>query len=262
MGTVTKALTLLTYFNPHRTVIGLSELSRLSGMNKATVYRLMGELQESGFVEQMSEQRSYRLGTEVLRLAKLREAAVPMIDAGRQVLRTLSEATGETAHLSLVQGDHLVEVAHVYSTAHATRVVMDEGETLSFHGTSSGIVILAFSEPEFVDQVLSQDLMAHTPNTITCPSELRIRIAQAFERGFAQYNGGYEADVHSHAAPLFDAAGIAIGAIAVAAPATRVDAEISARTAALVIEAAAQFTQQTGGIAGPANFRTDVMKHA
>ena len=45
MGTVSKALSLLTLFSHARPTIGLSDVTRLSGLNKATAYRLLGELQ-------------------------------------------------------------------------------------------------------------------------------------------------------------------------------------------------------------------------
>ena len=86
MGTVAKALSLLNYFSLQRSEIGLSELARLSGMNKATVYRHMSELCAQGFAEQTQAGKSYRLGAEVLRLASLREAAVPLLSVAREML--------------------------------------------------------------------------------------------------------------------------------------------------------------------------------
>ena len=75
MGTVSKALDLLNLFNRAQPLIGLSDLSRLAGVNKATCYRLMSELQAHGLVEQVGSGREYRLGPAVLRLAALREAS-------------------------------------------------------------------------------------------------------------------------------------------------------------------------------------------
>ena len=82
MGTVSKALSLLGFFSQQQPEIGLSDMARLSGMNKATVYRMLCELQTNGFVEQAGNGRAYRLGAEVLRLAALREATVPVLSAG------------------------------------------------------------------------------------------------------------------------------------------------------------------------------------
>ena len=57
MGTTSKALSLLRLFSGSQPEIGLTELSRQSGMNKATVYRLMSDLAEYGFVEQVGADR-------------------------------------------------------------------------------------------------------------------------------------------------------------------------------------------------------------
>ncbi|KIC16937.1 IclR family transcriptional regulator [Leisingera sp. ANG-Vp] len=256
MGTVSKALSLLTYFNHGRTGIGLSDLTRLSGMNKATVYRLMTELQESGFVEQTDGDRMYRLGPQVLRLAALREAAVPILSVSRRVLRDLSDETGETTHLSLLQGGQLNSLSHAYSPRHATKVMMEDAEVLTFHGTSSGLAVMAYSDPDFTDSLLSQPLEARTPATITDPGEIRAQIADVRSCGMAQSIGGYEADVHSHAVPVFGPDRQVIGALAVAAPVSRMSQEQKQLIPAALRRAGATLTHRIGGSA-PADYPQD-----
>ncbi|WP_264210899.1 IclR family transcriptional regulator [Leisingera thetidis] len=256
MGTVSKALSLLTYFNHGRTEIGLSDLTRLSAMNKATVYRLMSELQESGFVEQAGTDRSYRLGPQVLRLAALREAAVPILSVSRRVLRDLSDETGETAHLSLLQGSQLNSLSHAYSPRHATKVMMEDAEVLTFHGTSSGMAVLAYASPAFADEVLSQPLAARTAATITDPLEIRAQLEAVRRNGVAQSVGGFEADVHSHAVPVFGPDRQAIGALAVAAPVSRMTAEQKQLIPAALRRAGAALTHRIGGSA-PADYPQD-----
>ncbi|MGR3760388.1 IclR family transcriptional regulator [Roseobacteraceae bacterium NS-SX3] len=249
MGTVSKALSLLTYFNQGRTGIGLSGLTRLSGMNKATVYRLMGELQEAGFVEQTEGDRMYRLGPQVLRLAALREAAVPILSVSRRVLRDLSDETGETTHLSLVQGSQLNSLSHAYSPRHATKVMMEDAEVLTFHGTASGLAVLAFADSGFVNDVLAQPLTAHTPQTLTDPDAIRAQLSEVRTTGVAQSIGGFEAEVHSHAVPVFGPGQEVIGALAVAAPVSRVtDAQRNLIPAALR-RAGLTLTHRIGGSA-------------
>ncbi|UWQ54653.1 IclR family transcriptional regulator [Leisingera caerulea] len=256
MGTVSKALSLLTHFNHGRTGIGLSDLTRLSGMNKATVYRLMGELQESGFVEQTDDDRMYRLGPQVLRLAALREAAVPILSVSRRVLRDLSDETGETTHLSLLQGSQLNSLSHAYSPRHATKVMMEDAEVLTFHGTSSGLAVLAYADPGFVEDVLAQPLTIHTPETITDPREIRAQLAEVRATGMAQSIGGFEADVHSHAVPVFGPDRQVIGALAVAAPVSRMTAEQKQLILAALRRAGASLTHRIGGSA-PADYPQD-----
>ncbi|AHC99928.1 IclR family transcriptional regulator [Leisingera methylohalidivorans] len=256
MGTVSKALSLLTYFNHGRTGIGLSDLTRLSGMNKATVYRMMSELQDSGFVEQTDGDRMYRLGPQVLRLAALREAAVPILSVSRRVLRDLSDETGETTHLSLLQGSQLNSLSHAYSPRHATKVMMEDAEVLTFHGTSSGMAVLAYADPGFVDAALAQPLQAHTPATLTDPQEIRAQLADVRRAGMAQSIGGFEADVHSHAVPVFGPDRQVIGALAVAAPVSRMTPEQTQGIPAALRRAGATLTHRIGGSA-PADYPQD-----
>lgn len=253
MGTVSKALSLLTYFNHGRTEIGLSDLTRLSGMNKATVYRLMGEMQEPGFVEQADGDRSYRLGPQVLRLAALREAAVPILSVSRRVLKDLSEETGETTHLSLVQGTQLNSLSHAYSPRHAARVMMEDAEVLTYHGTASGLAVLAYADPEFVDAVLSGPLHSHTAATVTDPEAIRRQLEEVRRSGMAQSVGGFEAEVHSHAVPVFGADRQVIGALAVAAPVSRMTPEQAVLIPAALHRAGQTLTHRIGG-AAPADY--------
>lgn len=52
MGTVDKALSLLRFFSPQIPELGLSELTRQSGFDKATTLRCLTALERNGFVEQ------------------------------------------------------------------------------------------------------------------------------------------------------------------------------------------------------------------
>ena len=248
MGTVSKALSLLSNFNQSRTEIGLSEMARLAGINKATAYRLLSELQESGFIEQAGTDRTYRLGTEVLRLARLREAAVPLTTASRGILDRLADETHETAHVSVVRGMQLNALAHVYSPKHAARVMMEDAETLSLHATGSGLAVLAFSPDEFIDAVLARPLTRHTPDTITDPDAIRALLGPIREAGIAESVGGFEAEVHSHAAPVFNSDGAPIGAIAVAAPVSRVTPDRIEIIRRAVLSGAIELTRAIGGL--------------
>ena len=221
MGTVTKALDLLDLFTRQRPLIGLSDLARLAGVNKATCYRLVTELCDFGLLELVGSAREYRLGPTVLRLAALREAQVPTREAAMPVLQALAQKTGETAHLSMVMGGALHTLAYAYSAAHATKVTMEDAQVLPFHATSSGLAVLAFQTEAFRAAILSQPTPKLTGRTETDPAALRARIAEVRSLGLAESRGALQAEVHSMAVPLFDALGHCTGALAVAALAGR-----------------------------------------
>lgn len=142
MGTTSKALSLLGFFSRNQPLIGLSVLSRLSGQNKATTHRLLGELADFGMVEQVGAGREYRLGPQFLRLAALREHNVPMRESASVLLESLANETGETAHISLLHGHALSTLSFAYGAGHGTFVHMEDAEILSLHATSSGLAAL------------------------------------------------------------------------------------------------------------------------
>jgi DNA-binding IclR family transcriptional regulator len=241
----------MSLFSHIRREIGLSEVARLAGMNKATAYRLLTELQSAGFVEQAGNDRSYRLGPEVLRLAALREAAVPLLSVSREILDRLCGTTQETAHISIVKGTQLHALAHAYSPRHATRVMMEDSGVLSFHATSSGLAVLAFSEPAFVDQILDEPLHRFTPETVTDPNAIRDLLDQIRETGVAESVGGFEAEVHSYAAPVFGQDQKPMGGLAVAAPVSRMSDALRACISTQISLCAIDLTRKIGGFCPP-----------
>ncbi len=255
MGTTSKALSLLDLFSRSTAVIGLSDLARMSGLNKATTHRLLGELAAHGMVEQIGPGREYRLGPAFLRLAALREHEVPMREIADRILHDLAEITGETAHMSLLQGDVLAAISYVYGTAHGTLVRMEDAEILSLHATSSGLAVLAFSPPAFVDATLAKPLVARTDQTETDPKVIRALLPAIRRTGIAESVGGFEADVHSHAAPVFNANSDCIGAVAIAAPVARMTPDLAALIRRELAEKVPQLTRTLGGFP-PATFPT------
>lgn len=247
MGTVTKALDLLDLFSRARPRIGLSDLSRLAGVNKATCYRLMTELQSYGLVEQVGTGREYRLGPAVLRLAALREAEVPTREALQPLLQGLSHRTGETAHLSQLVADELRMMAYAYSPAHAMKVMMEDADILPFHATSSGLAVLAHMPPAAQAAILAKPLPAMTDRTLVDPAGLRERLSLIVATGIAESNGGFEPDVDSLAVPLFDASGSIAGALAIAAPTARMTAASRAAARLALAQAGAEATRLLGG---------------
>lgn len=246
MRTVDKALSLLDFFTVSRPEWGLSELAREAGFDKATTLRLLVSLVGRDLVEQHPESRKYRLGTAVLKLARVREACFPVMATVQPALDRLAAETGETAHASMISGGALLTVG-IAEPQRSTRVHLEPTELLPFHATASGIVVLAFAAPDLVVRVLGADTFRdYTENTLRSAQAVQERVAIARRDGVALSDGTFEQDVLGIAAPIFDWSGHAQGAIAVASVAGRVDEAKRQAITTAVRAAAVEVTRALG----------------
>lgn len=255
-STVAKALALLDFFTETEPELGLSELARRAGVDKATVHRMLGVMSDAGLVEQSGETRLYRLGAGVLRLARVREVAFPITAVTQSALEDLAAFTGETAHASLVSGRALATVG-ICESNRGSRVSLVAGEILPFHTTASGLATLAYSSREILEKALGGILLAKTPRTVTDAAGIMRILDQVRTRGYAEGDQTNEDDVYGIAVPLFDRHGTACGAIAVATPAHRMTPELRARIIARLVPAGIRVTEAAGGQV-PAGYRAVV----
>ncbi|PTX50054.1 IclR family transcriptional regulator [Gemmobacter caeni] len=250
MKSVDRALAVLRYFTVAEPELGLADVTRRSGLDKATVHRILTALARNGLLEQMPATRKYRLGPESLRLAQVREASVPITAILAPVLAQLSTDSGETAHASLGASEGMLTIG-VSEPQRSTRVFVDPSASLPFHASASGQVFCAFADAEQGEAILQATRFEQfTETTPVDARDLRQRVDAARQNGFAVAHGTLEADTVGVAAPFFDASGRVIGAVAVAGLSSRMDGEAIARAGALVCAAAKQVTRQLGGRSG------------
>ena len=250
MRTVEKALRLLDFFSDKMPEIGLSELAKLSGIDKATVLRMLADMAECGLVEQKTDDKKWRLGAGVLRLARLREATQPVTRVLTPILERLAEQTGETAHASLLSGRDLANIG-VVEPARANRVHIEPGLVLPLHATASGIAVTAFLRPEQRERVLARKLAAVTGQTPTSRERLSELVDRVRTRGYSVADQTYEDEVYGLAMPIFGPDGFACGALAVATPASRVTEAHEAAIIAALAPAAREATLGLGGRPSP-----------
>lgn len=248
MGTITKALDLLGCFALDRAEIGLGEFVRLTGRDKATVHRHLTELAENGFLEQNPDTRAYRLGPALLRLSTLRETLFPVRRLLRPIVTMLSDATGELAHASLLQGDAMSPVVHADPCLHGVQVHFDTSELLPLHATSSGLAALSFCADTFRDKVLTRPLSIHTDQTISDPDHIRHLIEETRKYGICTVTGAFDEGVSSVGAPLFGEGGRVAGALAVAIPTVRATPEKLRDIAQRLLTEAQHASTALGGV--------------
>lgn len=242
MSTIGKALTLLDMIAglPHEA--GLSELARLSGLDKATTRRFLVQLERFGFLEQDDQSRKYRIGAAPLRLAQIREARLPLLQHGVPMLRRLAASCGETVHMSEFTAGRLSTI-HAEESFRAHRVTVKVGTLLPLHASASGLAYLAFSPDMLIEDYLSRPLERFTPHTVVEKEALRALLEETRRLGYSVNRQGLEGGMISVAAPILAPHKPPVGAVAIAAPLVRVDDRSILALGVSVVETAAALSQ-------------------
>ncbi|WGW04110.1 IclR family transcriptional regulator [Tropicibacter oceani] len=249
MSSARKTLELLSFFSTARPEIGLSQLCRIAGRDKATTYRHLQALETAGFVEQNPVTRQYRLGPAVMQLAQVREATVPRKASAQLPMTQLADVTGETAHVSVLSGNTLYALASCESPKHGTRAVIDI-TTFPLHATASGICALAFG-PEQLFKSATARMTPYTANTPVTPDAVARLVEDARATGFARSDRSFEAEIHSLSAPIYDQTGLFAGAVSVACVASRFTPALEHDIKTQLVTASRDITRNWGGALPP-----------
>ncbi len=251
MSTISKALGLLSLFSEARPRLGLTDVQRLTGRDKATVHRHLTSLEEAGFLEQDTQTRAYRLGSAITRLAGMRARTVPEVDMVRSVIDALSRAAGELVHISRLQGFDLVDVYHAEHHDHPVRVSFDAYGLPPLFATASGKAYLAFSTSGLLDMALADPRTVQRGARAPDRHAIAAELAQIAGRGFANNRDTLRIGVSSVAIPIFDASARAFATCSIAYPTTRGGAQREAELATLLMSRGRDITEAMGGAVPP-----------
>jgi DNA-binding IclR family transcriptional regulator len=236
-------LELLCSKGPELSLIDLSEQLQL---HKSTTHRLLGVLEQHRFVEKSSISGKYRLGLKLFELGSKAIAHLDWCELARRYLQRLAFATGETAHLCILDDGEVLYLEKV-EAPRTVRVPSIVGRRYPAHCGGAGKALLAFQPEEEIDDLIKRrGLKSYTRNTFTTPAQLKegLRIVRA--QGYAIDNEEFEEGLECIGAPVRDYSGRVVAAISIAGPTFRITEEKLAVLARSVIEAAQDLSADLG----------------
>ncbi|MFY0408382.1 IclR family transcriptional regulator [Solicola sp. PLA-1-18] len=199
---------------------GLSQAEIASRLHLATstVHRIVGALEEEGFVAGTASggRARYRLGSEIARLAGAVRRS--LIGEFHPLLEQLSAATGETADLAALDHNRVTFIDQVVAP-NRLRAVSAIGESFPVHCTANGKAILAAMPPGEVAALVAP-MAGYTPHTITDPERLEAELAVVRRDGVAFDRGEHTEGICAVGAVVGDVLGETV-AVSVPMPAQR-----------------------------------------
>jgi IclR family transcriptional regulator, KDG regulon repressor len=244
---VERALSLLRTFLAHDGELSAADLSKETGLDPSTVFRLLVTLEAQGFVEINRAVAKYRPGVVLLELGSrfLKNNDIRSRSIG--YLERLRDEFGETVHLTILDGNEVVYLEKLAGLHPIGFMSSRVGDRNPAHCTGVGKALLAYlPDEELARRYPHGRLKRYTDHTITDLDALRADLARVRKRGYAIDLEEHEVGVKCVAAPTFDHKEVA-AAVSVSGPADRMEDHIASDDLInKLMEAAAQISEQMG----------------
>jgi IclR family acetate operon transcriptional repressor len=191
--------------------IGVSALARAIGADKSAVQRDLMTLADAGWIRAAAGAPGrWELTPHVLTLARPPHSTDDLRQRARPALERLRGETGETAYLTVPDGDQFV-VLDALESQHMLRMVPPVGMIVPVRGSATARAILPHLTEDEQARLLGAPVTA----------ALREEFAASRARGYAVNDGDIEPSAVSLAAAIVSRQGLPAGALVLTAPAER-----------------------------------------
>src|SRR6056297_29916 len=209
--------------------VSLKGLTEETQVSKATLHRMLSQLEEGGLLVRHSDGRHYGTGARLRRFAEELLLNATQHGAQHRVLLRLVEELGETCNITALSGGEVIYLDRV-ETPRPLRFSLRPGSRVPLHCTASGKMFLAqLTRSQLRTLLAHAPLQRHTDRTLTDLDDLERHLEQVRQDGFAVDDEEYLPGLVCVAVPVSDAHGHSNLCVSVQAPAVRLTSGESSR---------------------------------
>jgi DNA-binding IclR family transcriptional regulator len=205
----------------------LAELNQALQSPKSSLLNLLRPLVIDGYLS--CESGRYRLGPSIFRLAANIMSVWNFSSTMRPYLEELAEKSQESVYLGVLDTvGNVITYVDAIESPKAVRFSVPIGAARPLYSTAAGRVLLAFGDPEWVDDYLKNiKLAAFTPYTVTSRKALREELEKIRKTRISVSMGETFPESGAISAPIFGADGKLIAAIAIGSPVSRLEPRLA-----------------------------------
>lgn len=221
-----------------------TEIAAALAIPKSSLTLLLRNLIARGYVDYLSANKTYRLGTAFANLARQSGRDFDLVACVEPILEKITALLGESSALNRLKGQQVEVVATMLGPQ---RLVshMRLGELAPLYATSGGKVILAHLPEEFQKEYLANvQLQAVTPKTIRSIDTLKRELETIKRNGLAYSFEEFTPGIVGIATVIFGKTSDPIGALNIAMPAVRSNPEVLDRAGQVLRKSAQDIARQ------------------
>lgn len=205
----------------------LAELNQALQSPKSSLLNLLRPLVGDGYLA--CDNGRYRLGPSIFRLAAKIVSVWNFSSTMRPYLEELAERSEESVYIGVLDTvGSVITYVDAIESPKSVRFSVPVGAARPLYSTAAGRVLLAFGDPEWVDDYLRNTrITAYTPYTVTSRKALREELENIRRTRISVSLGETFPESGAVAAPIFGADGKLIAAIAIGAPVSRLEPRLA-----------------------------------
>ncbi|MFC7440483.1 IclR family transcriptional regulator [Laceyella putida] len=217
--TVVKAMELLNLFLTHDR-LNLQEMAQLSYIPKTSVHRMVGSLEQIGFLTK-DEEGKYSLGLLFLQFGQLVAERLHIRQLALPVMTRLRDEVGEAVNLIVRDGNEAIYIEKV-DTNQPVRVYTAIGRRAPMYAGACPRILLAFLPDSERDQYLNEiELKPIGSGTITDPDRLRTVLSESRKTGYSISHSELHDYTSAVGAPIFNHEGQLAAGLSIVGPVAR-----------------------------------------
>jgi len=226
-----RGLLLLQLIGGKRGGLTNGQISRELRIPKSTCSYILQRLERQGYVMRHAATGRYKIGLEMLALARYALREVGLRALAEPALYKLTHETGLVASLGVLDGDHVLIIDRVESPDfvkdtvkmgqstwpyYPPREQRDIGTELSLYASSSGRVLLAsLPRQALIDLLKKIRVVKMTPHTVVSRTQLMAELKLVREQGYALVDQQSHLDTRALAVPIVDFHGATRAALSI-----------------------------------------------
>lgn len=215
-----KGIRLIRLLAESKTPLALSELSKQLGLNNHMLLRLLGTLQEEGWVTVAEQGPKYQLTLIPFCLVSKQVTRNSLVQMVEYPLQQLCEELQESVSFGVLDNNRVLFPLHLDGKRQVVfcgRV----GGRYYLHASAPGKMLLAHAPESLLDRLVDEGLKPIVPNTITSREQLVKELEAIRKNGYSMDVEEYSRGLNCFAGPIFDHTGEVVGTINVSVLSTQ-----------------------------------------
>jgi len=223
---------------------GLDEVAAMCGLSRSNAHRTLQTLAHAGYIARDQDSGGYRSTLKMFELGARQLASMDVRTLALPLMRALALQTGETVHLSVLDGLDVVYIDKIDS-AQPIQAYSVIGGRAPAYAVATGKALLAFQQADYLSHYKSL-LHAHTRKTHATEATLRQELADVARQGYAINRGEWREAIGGVASPIFSGLERPVAALGISGPLERLAPAKMKQYVPLIQQAAAAISRQLG----------------